>query len=271
VLFFPHDSIDQAAGSFAGVGARIANNLFITSFQSLMKVESLSPHTCGGRMGKTILSAKAVGYERDVKSSIDPYPSEYMTTKIGRCDDDPDLVIMRIDKIVGASSRGKRVAPASNDSQECFQATPYLDAATRQEIYHMDLEIELQPDRWASDNCVMYTYFLVSDSGSKKIKFSRQDVKHKKGTQIEPHFRWLKDGPPNRLMHYFGYEKTPQNKFAIENEGSPIFCNGKLSFIASAEIDGLITAISIADNYNNIRWAKDTFPNTIHFPHPPPG
>ena len=251
------------------MGTRITNNLFIVSSDRIIASDSDCPHTCG-RMDKTILSAKAVGYERDMNSGTGPYPSEYMTTRVGWLDEDPDLVIMRIDKIVGASSRGRRVAQASNDSREYLQATPYLDAPTRHEVYSMRVtDTSLQTDRKVTTGCVMYTYFFPVIEGPRSIKFARQDVKHIGTVPLGWHYK-LPDFR-NRFVHLFTFNQTEPNIFRTLNEGSPIFCQDKLSFITSLRmLNGTLRAISIADNIANIEKAEATFPNTIEFPKPPP-
>jgi len=253
------------------VGTRITNNLFIVSSDRIIASDSDCPHTCG-RMDKTILSAKAVGYERDMNSGTGPYPSEYMTTRVGWLDEDPDLVIMRIDKIVGASSRGRRVAQASNDSREYLQATPYLDAPTRHEVYSMSVtETSLQTDRKVTTGCVMYTYFVPVIEGPRSIKFARQDVKHIGSEQLQNPYEWSTTDFGNRFVHLFTFNQTEPNIFRNVNEGSPIFCQEKLSFITSLRtLNGTLRAISIADNIANIEKAEVTFPNKIEFPKPPP-
>ena len=249
------------------MGTRIRDDLFIVSSPRIIASESDCPYTCG-RMDKTILSAKAVGYERDIQSLTGP--SEYLTIRVGRFDDDPDLVITRIDKIADASLRARREAQASNDSREYLQATPYLDAPTRHEVYSMENDTLLQRDRKVTTGCVMYTYLnphLVPNIES--IRFTRLDVEHIGTVPLGWHYK-LPDFS-NRFVHLFTFNPPKSGRITDLNEGSPIFCQEKLSFITSLRMRNFtLRAISIADNYANLDNLKTTIRKSFRFPKPPP-
>ena len=136
-----------------------------------------------------------------------------------------------------------------------------------QPLYAMPLPTPIQTDGSVRLGCEIHYYTLITDKGLKKAKFERELVSHAGSIPVTLPLRLTSGIVRRRLLHRFKVSPKEGDTFINMNEGAPIFCDSRLSFVVSAmEGTDTLNAVSIADNLEIINRIKYKFPNKARLP-----
>jgi len=277
VLRTPDSASGSETGRFAGIGTRLTDNIFIAAYNVVYKSRWYYGHYCYQNTGYDIVSGRALGNEFDVTKADNRAP-EFILSVVGRLAEAPDIYFVKVDPRFSDNDPNARSGapysgihwprpPRRTTTREPEKPKPKVPVPIAQPLYAMPEQTLIRESRFGYKDCFIYTYALITDKGVKKAKYEKHPVQHVGQSKVPHHFRTLSSFPLVRNIHFLEFTPKDSNTFMSMNEGAPIFCGWKFSFIVIMLRDTkTLVAISIPDNRQIVDIIKQRYPNRAKLP-----